>query len=281
MNRLAFDAHSLEGSRELVAHALCRRKDQHLPSGTAQIVEELPLLVPTVPAYHNLLVDVWICLQLVRVAHPDLNGVSEEIGGHPTYLLGPRGREHHRLPVRWNLGDHLPDLRFEAHIQHPVRLVENEKLHTMERDAPALDEVIQTAWRSRQNVRLPPEVRQLRPFWCAPISESCGHTSWAAELLGVRVNLTGQLACRSHHKHARRASWSFSQHPSETGEQETEGLSRTRFRDADEISASCKDGPRVRLNDRRTREARLHHGIDEELWQSDFVPPFPRWWYLP
>jgi hypothetical protein len=50
----------------------------------------------------------------------DLDGVGQEVGGESLDLLGPGGREEEGLSVRSDLGNDLPDLGLETHVEHSV-----------------------------------------------------------------------------------------------------------------------------------------------------------------
>ena len=61
-----------------------------------------------------------------------------------------RGREEHRLAIARQPADDAVDLRLEAHVEHPVGLVEDENADVREVDEPALGEILR-------------DVRALRP----------------------------------------------------------------------------------------------------------------------
>ena len=77
-------------------------------------------------------------------------------------LAVERRREEHRLALAREPLDDPVDLRLEAHVEHPVGLVEDEDLDRVERDEPAVDQVLETAGRGDDHVGVAGEVR-LRP----------------------------------------------------------------------------------------------------------------------
>ena len=83
------------------------------------------------------------------VAHRGVGVLVRE----PADLAVERGREEHRLAVARQPADDLVDLRLEAHVQHPVCLVEHEDAHGVEDDEPALDQVVEPARSRDENVR--------------------------------------------------------------------------------------------------------------------------------
>ena len=68
-------------------------------------------------------------------------------------LAVERGREEHRLPLGGKAPDDLVDLRLEAHVEHPIGLVEDEDGDRVERDEPAIDEILQAARRRYEYMR--------------------------------------------------------------------------------------------------------------------------------
>ena len=65
------------------------------------------------------------------------------------------GAEEHRLPVRRHAAEDPVDLRLEAHVEHPVGLVEHEHADVAELDRPALDQVEEPAGSGDEDVGLP------------------------------------------------------------------------------------------------------------------------------
>ena len=63
--------------------------------------------------------------------------------------IGKRRAEHQRLPrvFRWHitLEHELADLRFESHVQHAIRLVEDQVFSLGQRHHAAIDEILQPA----------------------------------------------------------------------------------------------------------------------------------------
>ena len=110
-----------------------------------------------------------------------------------------RCREEHRLAVVGHLPQDLVDLWLEAHVEHPVGLVEHEDRDRIERDEPAIHQVLQAAWRGHEHVGLlglrglsrdgdaTVDRRDLDPARLAEIREDLGH-------------LDRELACRHEHE---------------------------------------------------------------------------------
>ncbi len=80
---------------------------------------------------------------LVRVGGGELAGRSLE-----------RRREEQRLALALALGDDAVDGGLEAHVEHPVGLIEDEDLDRLEADGAALEQILQPAGGGDQDVRL-------------------------------------------------------------------------------------------------------------------------------
>jgi hypothetical protein len=66
-------------------------------------------------------------------------------------LAVERRREEHRLAVAGTRGRSL-DLRLEAHVEHPVGLVEDEDADALEREHSPVDQVLEPAGRRDDDV---------------------------------------------------------------------------------------------------------------------------------
>ncbi len=98
-----------------------------------------------------------------------------------------RGREEHRLAVVRDAAQDLVDLRLEAHVEHPVGLVEDEDRDRVERDQAAIHQVLEPAGRRDEHVRglglgglgrdrhAAVDGRDLEPAHLAEIGEDLGH----------------------------------------------------------------------------------------------------------
>ena len=108
----------------------------------------------------------------------------------------------------WRLAGHMRDDpvdgRAEAHVEHPVGLVEHERLHLVELEGAALEEVLQAAGRGDEDVRALCVARLLLE---ADAAVDGGHGEVAG--LGDRAqrvdDLAGQLTRRGEHQRRRAA----------------------------------------------------------------------------
>ena len=85
---------------------------------------------------------VLVAARVARVGAGDLAGVALERRG-----------EEQRLALARRQRDDAVDGRAEAHVEHPVGLVEDEDLDVLERDRAALEDVLQAAGRGDDDVR--------------------------------------------------------------------------------------------------------------------------------
>mmetsp|Transcript_40738 Transcript_40738/g.87455 ORF Transcript_40738/g.87455 Transcript_40738/m.87455 type:complete len:400 (-) Transcript_40738:1083-2282(-) len=125
VDSLATNVHARDRAGQLIAHLLGFGEDYDLPflDSLPKNVQKSVFLVPRVPADHDLLVDVGVRLQFIRISDAHLNGVSEELGGQSSNLFRPSCCEHQSLAPRRDVPDDLPNLRFESHVQHSVSLI--------------------------------------------------------------------------------------------------------------------------------------------------------------
>src|SRR5439155_6261628 len=63
------------------------------------------------------------------------------------------GREEHRLPLARHAPEDPLDLRLEAHVEHPVGLVEDEDADAVEGERAPVEEVLESPGRRHEDVR--------------------------------------------------------------------------------------------------------------------------------
>ncbi len=130
------------------------RAHEHQRQLALLLVQELDQLVHLVVGAdrHEPVVD---HLGGLRVAdHLVADRVARVHGGDPPDVAVEGGREEHRLAVLRQLAHDAVDLRQEAHVEHPVGLVQHEGLDAAELDVAALDVVLQAARRGDDDVRV-------------------------------------------------------------------------------------------------------------------------------
>ena len=119
--------------------------------------------------------------------------------GLPAGRTLQRGGEEERLATLGHLGHDAVDGGLEAHVEHPVCLVEHEDLHVLERDVAALQEILQPTRRGHHDVRPRGELGLALK---AHASVHHGHRQRAGigHALHLIHDLEGQLARGSKHE---------------------------------------------------------------------------------
>ena len=110
-----------------------------------------------------------------------------------------RGGEEHRLAVVGDAAQDLVDLRLEAHVEHPVGLVEDEDRDGVERDEAAVHQVLQPARRGDEHVGLL-GLRGLRREGDAAVDGGDLEPARLAELGEDFGHLNRELARRHEHE---------------------------------------------------------------------------------
>ena len=172
-------------------------------------------------------------------------------------LAVERRREEHRLAVARQPFHDSVDLWLEAHVEHPVGLVEDEDLHGVERDQPSVEQVLEAAGRGHDDVRETRDVRLLAE--CDTAVHGChAEVAGGRERLDLLGHLDGELARRDEHERG----WTcvVVRRPLDERDREGEGLARARRRLREEVRARerGRDGPRLDLK-RAVDAARFEH----------------------
>ena len=116
------------------------------------------------------------------------------------------GAEEHRLPVRRHAAEDPVDLRLEAHVEHPVGLVEHERRGSSPSvDRPALDQVEEAAGRGDEDVRALRAWSIWRPIGRAAVDGRDRQPLRRGERRDVRRDLDRELARRDEDERAGRA----------------------------------------------------------------------------
>ena len=105
-------------------------------------------------------------------------------------------REKQRLPVGGQFRQNAPDVRQEAHIEHPIGLVENEHFNTRQIDRISIEMVDQPARRRNDDGHAAAQLPDL-PIDILAADEGGGaNTALRIETAQVRRNLSGELSRR-------------------------------------------------------------------------------------
>ena len=147
-----------------------------------------------------------------------------ELGVAPRQLADlavERRGEEHRLAVAGEAADDPIDLRLEAHVEHPVGLVEHEDLDRIERDQLAVEEILQAARRRDEDLRLAGVLGLLAERHAAVDGDGAQPANRGDRLDRLR-HLRGQLAGR--HEHERADGGRAALEPLDDRDAEREGL---------------------------------------------------------
>ena len=190
----------LEHPRHLVGPVLGAGEDQRAQVVLGQQREEQGRLLRLGDA-----VDALICPLRGGATPRDLDPrrvpqmAAREIGN----LSGHRRREEQRLSVAREGGQDAGELGLEPHVQHPVRLVEDQELDVAEGDVPGL-EVVDEPPGGGDDELGPGVERELLGADAHPTDDQGrAHAAGRSEAGGVLVDLDGQLARRSEHQRPR------------------------------------------------------------------------------
>ena len=112
------------------------------------------------------------------------------------------GREEQRLALRRQRPDDPPDVVDEAHVEHPVGLVEDEDLEPVEADVALADQVEQAAGRGDEDVDAARQRLDLRALADAAEDHGVAQLQVAAVGREARLDLGGELAGRGQHQGA-------------------------------------------------------------------------------
>mmetsp|Transcript_58700 Transcript_58700/g.138349 ORF Transcript_58700/g.138349 Transcript_58700/m.138349 type:complete len:250 (-) Transcript_58700:86-835(-) len=175
----------------------------------------------------------------------------QELSRDRLHLLRPRGSEEQRLPIWPDLAHNLADLRLEAHVQHPVSLVEHEVRNAPEIRRPALEEVDETSRRGDDNLDASSQLASLRALGSASIDARELDVGALSVLEPDLVRLQGKLASRGHNECDRTVAWlqiGLSVDVDDGWEHERKRLPRPGFSNVDAITTRQRDRPSLRLD---------------------------------
>ena len=134
--------------------------------------------------------------------HVDAHRLARELGREAADGAVEGRGEQHRLPRRRRLRADALDVLVEAHVEHPVGLVEDEDLELREVDALALDVIHQPARRGDQQVDAALELADLRRIRRAAEQAHGAQAQLLPVAYGLRGHLLRELARRCQHEDA-------------------------------------------------------------------------------
>ena len=197
-------------------------------------------------------------------------------------FLGHRRREEQRLPrgaVRQRRDDPA-DVGPEAHVHHPVRLVEHERVELVERDGAVAHVIHQPAGRGDDDVDARLERALLRIHRDAAVDRDAGEVRVIGEALDVVFDLDRQLAGRREDQDAGEAALlrrrlARAQHPVQDRQQEGGRLAGAGVGAANQVVAVHHDGDDGALDRRRRSRSRgsrmpsMQRGLEAQRVERD------------
>ena len=170
-----------------VVVALVQHVDQGLHLGLGRHLHE-----PVIDLLHRLIAGIGLVVR----------GVGRVAAGEPAHLAVERGREEHRLAILRQPSHDPVDLRLEAHVEHPVGLVQHQDRHGAQREHLAVGEILEATRSRHQQVRA---VGLLGLVVEADSAVGGGHPQAAcsSQRLQHLAHLGGQLAGRDQHQRGR------------------------------------------------------------------------------
>ena len=172
------------------------------------------------------------------------------------------GAEEKRLPLGRNVSQHAPDVGQKSHVEHPVRLIQHEVLDPGQLGVRRAKVIEQPAGRGDEDVHPGPERVLLRPHSHATEDRGRGDGRVGRQLVQIFQDLRRELARRCEHQRARRPTRLVDQ-PVENRQQEGGSLAAPRHRAREHVPALERGRDGLRLNGRRTDEAKLLDAFEE------------------
>uniref|UniRef100_A0A182JJJ6 Uncharacterized protein n=1 Tax=Anopheles atroparvus TaxID=41427 RepID=A0A182JJJ6_ANOAO len=210
-----------------------------------------------------------------KVARQLLDRLREGGGEHERLTLA----RHRHLAVL----DDAPDLRLEAHVQHPVGLVQHQEADVVQPHLAARDHVLEATGRRHDQMAAAVELAHLVMRVVAAVQHRRAHARPVAELLRLLEDLRGQLARRRQHQPervllapvhrpvGRRRGRTVLVHLVQNRHQEGGRLARAGLRARHQVAPGQNDRDCVLLHRRRLVVARQLHVVVDDLCQLDVV----------
>ena len=202
--------------------------------------------------------------------HRDPRRIAQHRFGELGDVPGHRGGEEQRLPLDRQLGNDLPDVVDEAHVEHAVGLVEHEKFDVTELQSVALHEIEQPAGRGDQNLDARHDRADLTSHRDAADRQRRGQANVAAIGVEAVENLARQFTRRRKHQHAAGLGLRLDpmlQKPMQDRKREGCGLAGAGLGNADDVTAGEREGDGLSLDGRGREVAffleRTRDGIGE------------------
>ena len=173
-----------------------------------------------------------------------------------------RGAEQQHLFLRRQLRQDALDVRQKSHVEHAIRFVEHQMLHTGERCVRLRQMVEQTTGRRDHQIHFRAERMLLRSHADATVDGGARERRVHRQCLRRLQHLQGEFAGRYDDQCASRAAFS-SQHAMQDRQQERRGLATAGLCAGEDIPSIARRRDRVALNRRGPREPQFLDGLHE------------------
>jgi len=190
------------------------------------------------------------------------NRVGQPVGGEAEDVVFQRRRKEQRLAVSLfgQLGDDPLHIGDEPHVEHPVRLVDDQHFHFGEVEVAATRIVDDPPRRADHQIDRAGQRPALLLVVHAAEDDDAVEAGEDAERFGVLVNLHRQLAGRGQHQAARLSGLAFAferivEETGEGGEKERGGLAGSGLRFSGEVAVFQQRRERQRLDRRAVFES--------------------------
>ena len=193
---------------------------------------------------------------------PNARRVAQHLAGQRRNRRRHGRAEEHRLAAGGQLPEDAADFREEAHVEHPVGLVEHEVLDVIELHVPGSQVIEEAARRRDDDVDPAAERVLLRAHADAAIDGRRRHGRMNGERVEVFENLGRQLARRRQDQRTRRTPRLVDQ-VMKDWQNEGGGLPAAGDGTRDDVVPAHRRGNRLGLNRRRPDEAELLDARDQ------------------
>ena len=245
VDRAGVDAGLLQIGGELVGAVLGAGEDHRLLEiGLRQMLDE-PELLGLLRHQIDALVDLLDGDDFRR--HLDPDRIGQDLGGQLFHRTRHGGREQQRLAVGRKLRDDAHDVLDEAHVEHPVGLVENDVVDFGQRQGTLVQQVEQTARRRDDDVDAAAHRLDLRTDRDTAEDHVMGQLGAGGVGFDVAGDLRGELAGRGQDEDLRRLrsrATALGDQRVDDGQREGRGLAGAGLGDTQNVAA---------LHDRRNR----------------------------
>ncbi len=140
-----------------------------------------------------------------------MTGALQDVLGQQPDIIGHGCREQQRLALSGHVPDDLPDIGQEAHIEHPVRLVQYEYFQVRQVDRALMDVIEQAAGTGHDDFYAGSQSLFLRVYGHAPVNRDAAQARLAAQIGNGSIDLLCQFAGRRNDEGADTAARPFYQ----------------------------------------------------------------------